>query len=172
MTLPVWDADGLLPEGRHPASLEEVHDRCVIGAPNAARRQELFGSLITFTELAKRIVGPCQLWVDGGFVTAKPKAPFDIDVVIKPDDWDRLLAYTGRDRDRVFGMLTLQDVVVGEPLYLGFERIQPLAGELDAFLCYPGQDEVWHDTWSAVKGDDGEIVEGAVKGYVEVRVNE
>ncbi|CPR57221.1 Uncharacterised protein [Mycobacteroides abscessus] len=168
MSLPEWTSQGLLPPGRHTGTMDDVHDRCVIGAPNTARRQELFGSLITFTELAKRIIGPCQLWVDGGFVTAKAHAPFDVDVVIKPGSWDHLRSYTGRERDRVFGMLTLQDVVVGEPLYLGFERIQPLAGELDAFLCYPGQDDVWHDTWSAVKGDDGEIIEGAVKGYIEV----
>lgn len=170
MPLPEWNEDGRLPVGRHPGTLDDVHDRCVLGAPNTERRQDLFGSLMTFVSLTQRIVGPSRLWIDGGFVTAKTRAPFDIDVVIKPDDWDRLLACTGRDRDRVFGMLTLQDVVVGDPLYLGFDRIQPLAGELDAFLCYPGQDSVWHDTWSCVKGDDGEIIEGISKGYVEVSV--
>lgn len=168
MALPEWNDNGLLPPGRHGATMDEVHDRCVLGAPNTPRRQELFGSLMTFTHLAERIVGPCALWIDGGFVTAKSAAPFDVDVVIKPTDWEHLRSLAGRDRDRVFGMLTIQDVVVGEPLYLGFERIQPLAGDLDAFLCYPGQDAIWHDTWSSVKGDDGTIIEGIAKGYVEV----
>ncbi|GAA4756348.1 DUF6932 family protein [Gordonia alkaliphila] len=171
MSLPDWNDHGLLPPGRHHATLEDVHERCVLDAPNTSHRQELFGSLITYTRLVQRVVGPATLWIDGGFVTAKRSVPFDVDVLIRPKDWTKLSSQpAGRERDRLYGLLTLQDVIVGTPLYVALERIQPLAGDLDSFLCFPGQEDVWHDTWSSVKDDDGDIIEGAIKGYVEVIV--
>lgn len=168
MSLPDWVDPGLLPPGRHLATLEDLYERCVIGAPHRSRREELFAALRTFKDVTRRVIGQASLWIDGDLITAKPEPPSRIDVILVPDDWDALLAAEGRDRDRVFGLLTLHDVVVGHPLYIGLEAMQPFAGELDSFLCYPGDKEDWHEEWSLVNWDD-EVVSGAVKGYVEVR---
>jgi hypothetical protein len=167
MALPDWIDPGLLPVGRHRATIDELYERCVLDAPNQDRREELFMVLRTFIDITRRIIGAATLWIDGGFVTSKPAPPFDIDLLIIPADWAQLNTAAGRDRDRIYGLLTLQDIIVGHPLYLGFERIQPFAGELDSFLCYPGQEADWDLTWSAVKWN-GVLVPGMLKGYVEV----
>lgn len=167
MSLPPWDESRRLPVGRHETTLEGIHDRCVLDAPNRETRQCLYNSLIAYTHLVRRIVGPATLWINGGFMTAKDDAPFDVDVVIHPADWDELEKVEPRDQNRIFGLLTLQDIIVGDPLYIGLDRLQPLGGDLDSFLCFPGQEDVWHDTWSSVKVG-GQVIEGARKGYAEV----
>jgi hypothetical protein len=168
MSLPDWVPPGILPAGRHPASLDELYERCVAGAVNQDRRKELFEVLRVFFDVATRTVGPATYWVDGGFVTNKPQLPFDIDVLIIPDDWSQLSQADPREQMRMYGLLTLQDVIVGPPTYIGLERLQPFAGELDSFLCYPGQQAYWDETWSSLKWGN-QIVDGATKGYVEVR---
>lgn len=169
MSLPEWIDPGVLPPGRHSATLEELYERCVSGAANGTRRAELFDVLISYLSVCRRVIGQAVYWIDGGFVTNKPAAPFDIDVAIVPDDWTMLEQNeTARDELRIFGLLTLQDLIVGPPSYLGLQRLQPFGGELDAFLCYPGQEGVWHATWSSLKWDN-QVIPGREKGYVEVR---
>jgi hypothetical protein len=119
-------------------------------------------------QLLQGLIPSGRAWIDGGFTTLKAAAPGDIDVVILPESWDDLGALTGKQQEQVYGLLTLQDVILGFPMLVALQRIQPVGGALDAFLCYPGHEQVWHDTWACVKGDDGQIVPGAVKGYVEV----
>jgi hypothetical protein len=127
MSLPEWVDPGLLPPGRHRATLEQLHQRCVAGAANSTRRQELFDVLLTFLNVCRRLVGPAAYWIDGGFVTNKPDAPYDVDVAILPDDWEALKNNaSARDELRMWGLLTLQDLIVGPPTYVGLTRLQPL----------------------------------------------
>lgn len=90
MTIPAFNADGLLPPGVHEATFDEVRSR--FGAFQASdRRVRLFDRL---TELVEnmRLSGLFQfLLIDGSFVTTKP-APNDIDLlaVLKPGhDFER-----------------------------------------------------------------------------------
>jgi hypothetical protein len=124
--------------------------------------------LLTYLDICRRVLGAANYWIDGGFVTNKPDAPFDIDVAILPDDWSALERNDSvRDELRFWGLLTLQDLIVGPPTYVGLKRLQPFGGELDSFLCYPGHEPIWHGTWSALKWDNV-LVPGVIKGYVEV----
>ena len=80
MPIPDLNEDGLLPEGIHEASLEEVRER--FGRfQRTDRRPELFSKLALFlTEV--RACGLVEaVIVDGSFVTAKDE-PSDIDLIL------------------------------------------------------------------------------------------
>lgn len=167
--LPDWTDQGLLPPGIHAATLEDVHERFVLDAPHQDRRGMLFRALRTYMELLQQLVPAGRVWIDGGFGTRKDTPPHDVDVVIHPADWEALQGLAEQDHRDLLGLLTHRDIIIGSmdpPQW--WERIQPIGGVLDGFLCYPGQEAIWEQTWSSVKGPDGEIVTGAIKGFVEV----
>lgn len=71
--LPTFTAHGLLPEGVHPATLEEVRER--FGGNE--RREQLLTGLIEALRLL-RAAGCRRVYINGSFVTAK-ELPNDID---------------------------------------------------------------------------------------------
>ncbi|MFT8181031.1 DUF6932 family protein [Mycobacteroides chelonae] len=170
MPLPEWTSDdpGVLPPGRHAATLDDLYMRCVLDAPERERREELFGAFRSFMNVTRRVFGSATVWVSGGLVTRALTPPFDLDVLLLPDNWSLLGGLNGHDRVSVYGLFSLEDVVVGDPLYIAMERIRPFAGEIDSFLCFPGQEDRWHDRLSSIKRHD-QAVPGSVRGYVEVR---
>lgn len=90
-------------------------------------------------------------------------------MVVHPADWNALLALDEHDQNDLLGLLTHQDIIVGSmdpPQW--WARLQPMGGAVDGFLCDPGNEDVWYQTWSSVKGSDGRIITGAEKGFVEV----
>ncbi len=167
MVVPDWDVDGLLPVGRHPATLEQIYDRFVVGATHARERRELlFGCLKTWIQVLQQFVPHGRLWVDGGFVTDKAAPPHDIDVVVFPERPPDLSPDEVRDLDSLF---TLQDILVGSPGPFYLDRLQPVGGTLDAFVCGRLEDEpYWDGIWSSLKLPDGRVIDGPTKGYVEV----
>ncbi len=72
--IPQFTADGLLPEGVHPATLEELSERF---GGNEWRRQSLQGLNEALRLL--RAAGCRRVYINGSFVTAKER-PNDIDV--------------------------------------------------------------------------------------------
>jgi hypothetical protein len=72
--IPEFTADGLLPQGVHPATLEEVLER--FGGNE--RRERLLTGLVEALRLL-RAAGCRRVYVNGSFVTAK-ELPNDIDV--------------------------------------------------------------------------------------------
>jgi len=72
--IPQLTADGLLPEGVHPATLEELSERF---GGNERRRQLLRGLNEALRLL--RAAGCRRIYINGSFVTAKER-PNDIDV--------------------------------------------------------------------------------------------
>lgn len=168
MSLPPWDHTGRLPSGVHRVDLSAIYDRFVLDAPNRDERELLFSSLHIYLRLVRRFDPAGRAWIDGGFGTQKAAKPHDVDVVIHPGDWSALEALPESQQNELLGPLTHQDVIVGSlgPLYV--ERLQPIGGALDGFLCVPGHEATWLDTWASVKDDDGSIIQGAAKGSVEV----
>ncbi|MGH3941010.1 MAG: DUF6932 family protein [Pseudonocardiaceae bacterium] len=169
MGLPNWTDEGLLPQGIHSAAMPDVYERFVCDAPHREHREMLYGALATYLRLLRRLVSSGRAWINGGFCTQKATEPHDVDVVLHPADWAALEALDERDQTDLLGLLTHQDIIVGSmnpPQW--WARLQPVGGALDAFLCYPGQEDMWYRTWSSVKGPDDRIVPGAVKGFVEV----
>ena len=72
--IPQFTAHGLLPQGIHPATLEEVLNR--FGGND--RREQLLAGLIEALRLL-RAAGCRRVYINGSFVTAKER-PNDIDV--------------------------------------------------------------------------------------------
>src|SRR3712207_1316326 len=85
--IPQFTADGLLPQGVHPATLEEVLERF---GGNERRRQLLTGLIEALRLLGA--AGCRRVYINGSFVTAKGR-PNDIDVCwdidgVNPDALD------------------------------------------------------------------------------------
>lgn len=77
MPIPQFSPIGLLPEGIHDCSLEDIaNSLCGNG-----RREEIFNDLVAFLAWTSAQPGPVGVYVDGSFVTNKT-LPGDIDVVI------------------------------------------------------------------------------------------
>ncbi len=85
--IPKFTAGGLLPQGVHPATLEEVSER--FGGNE--RRQQLLAGLVEALRLL-RVAGCRRVYIDGSFVTFK-ELPNDVDVCwdisgVNPDALD------------------------------------------------------------------------------------
>jgi hypothetical protein len=72
--IPEFTAYGLLPEGVHPATLEEVRER--FGGNE--RREQLLNGLVEALRLL-HVAGCRRVYINGSFVTAKER-PNDVDV--------------------------------------------------------------------------------------------
>lgn len=166
MSLPTLTSDGVLPYGKHPGDLADIHERFVSSAPHRDVREDVFASLRVFHQVARRIVRTGTLWVGGNFTSINTSQPDSVVVLIVPDDWDRLAAAPVQEQEKLCGLLTMRDIVVGAPLYIGIDELKPMSGEVDAYLCFPGQEDVWHDDWCS-KADDP-TSSSSDKGYVEV----
>ncbi|MBV9660236.1 MAG: hypothetical protein JO337_03680 [Acidimicrobiales bacterium] len=76
--IPQFDERGCLPPGDHLASWQEIEDRY----GNSIKRQRLLNGLSIVVQ-ALRKQGVHTIWIDGSFVTDKPR-PSDVDVVYRP----------------------------------------------------------------------------------------
>lgn len=168
MPLPGWTAEGLLPVGVHRSTLDDLYERFVLDAPSRERRELLFSAFRTYLTLLKDYIPAGRVWVDGGFCTTKIQPPHDVDVAILPSDLVALNSLDLQKQTDLYGLLTLQDVLVGHPTPRWLERVQPVGGALDAFLVMPGQEQIWHDTWSTLKRPDGTLSGPGMKGFAEV----
>jgi hypothetical protein len=84
--IPLFNEQGMLPEGIHDCTLEEFRDRFGQFQSND-RRPRLFHGLQQFL-LDLRRLGPIIVLVNGSFVTAS-LAPNDVDlIVVLPENWD------------------------------------------------------------------------------------
>lgn len=147
MPLPHWTPEGLLPPGRLPADVADIYERLVFDAPHQNEREILFSALNSYLGAVARIIPAGRAWVGGPFIARTEHVPSGLDVVLLPDDWGNLKRMTGPVRDSLYGLVTLRGVIVGQPaMYL--DQVQPVGGLLDGFLCFPGDEETWAQTWS------------------------
>jgi uncharacterized protein DUF6932 len=167
MALPAWDESGLLPPGIHQAGLPDLYERFVLDAPARERRELLFGALSTHLRLIQAIVPAGRAWIDGSFCTRTARPPHDVDVVLHPGDWKALEGAPPATRLSLGGLITLQGVVVTVPP-AEYDRLQPMGGTIDAFVCYPSHERIWRERWAKVTDPDGNVVTGKVKGFAEV----
>ena len=85
MPLPEFNLSGDLPEGIHPATLEEVITRFGAGT----RRQEVSSRLRRIYETAQSTGQMSSLLIFGSYITDKPE-PNDVDVILIMTDAFRL----------------------------------------------------------------------------------
>jgi hypothetical protein len=78
-----YDHPPLLAPGRHYLTLSEIEALCVFpfAGPSRTRREHLFYALEEFVQryLVERL--PCEIFLDGSFLTEKPE-PDDVDVTV------------------------------------------------------------------------------------------
>src|SRR5215472_3442181 len=125
MGLPPWTEAGLLPPGTHRAGLSDLYERFVLDAPGRPQRELLFGALAIHVRLIQAIIPAGLAWIDGSFCTCASKPPDDVDIVIHPADWKALKAAPPEMKMRLYGLLTLQDVVASLPP-VNLSRLQPV----------------------------------------------
>lgn len=168
--VPDVNEDGLLPPGRHLATLDEIREKFVKDAPFDTERSVVFSALELHFQIIVSLIPTGSLWVDGGFVTHKSwAAPKDADLayILRSEHLNGL---ESEAQERLASLVTLQGVQVAHPPIV-VPRIQPMGGLIDAFLILQevqSMMDYWDGVWSTVKGEDGEIIAGARKGYLEV----
>ena len=81
MPLPSFNAQGLLPEGVHPATTEDLKDRCVTPFPASGTRQDIFHNFCRYQAAVALLGFHATQWVDGSFVDRSRLDPEDVDVV-------------------------------------------------------------------------------------------
>jgi hypothetical protein len=185
--LPPIDPNTLfLPPGVHACTLAEFEYTFVDCAPNVDHRRKRFSALRLFIDVVDDLLPDSTLWLDGGFVSHKSAAPFDIDVLVKtkPTHWaalnrtmqaeiQALMAWVRAGQQgsepkmptyTTFGGLqTHQNVKVGSTPY---PRIQPYGGYLDTFFVPADARAVLNNFERWWKTD---FATGTSKGFVEVK---
>lgn len=81
MTLPTFNAEGLLPDGVHPAIEEELKERCVDPFATSRTRQPVFDGFRRYRNDLSSLGLNITQWVDGSFVDESRLEPDDIDLV-------------------------------------------------------------------------------------------
>ncbi len=81
MPIPDFMQNGALPPGVHTATLEEVEERFAGPGSSYRRRERMRDLKLVVDQLLD--LGVSHIWIDGSFVTSKPR-PQDVDVVCRP----------------------------------------------------------------------------------------
>lgn len=160
---------GYLPPSPLPyrVTLSDVHDLFVAKAPFRERREALFIALSTYSALVWAEIPKAVIWIDGGFATHKDwEAPDDVDVVVVADDVES----STKARMASQGLFTMTDVTAkislkDMPL---ISKLRPFGGLVDAYFATSNTSELLRRQLSQVRGPDGEIMAGVLKGIVEV----
>lgn len=155
------DYPPLLPPGRHTMTLLEVERRFVHAFPGNARRAHLFHKFEEFMQTYLLAAFPCEIWLDGSFLTEKPE-PGDIDatVMIEPHVGASL---TPEQSDLI--SRTLNDAAFAPEVdgfaYVKLERDDPDYGDE---MLDPAS--TWHEVYGAEHSKEW------LKGFVVLKLRE
>jgi hypothetical protein len=104
MPLPAFNARGLLPDGIHDATIDELHARSVVEFPGSATRADIFANFVRYRDAIVALGFSVTQWVDGSFVDLTRRDPEDIDVVNFCESDNIRAASAGIDEiDRLLG---------------------------------------------------------------------
>jgi hypothetical protein len=81
MSLPTFTAEGLLPDGVHPATEDELKERCVDPFPTSRTRQPVFDGFCRYRADLSGLGLNITQWADGSFMDSTRLDPDDIDLV-------------------------------------------------------------------------------------------
>lgn len=79
-----YDHMPLLAPGRHKMAFADVQQLCVTMFDGNRQREVLYHHLEEFVQAYLRLQLPCEIWIDGSFMTEKPD-PSDVDVLVQID---------------------------------------------------------------------------------------
>lgn len=161
--IPAMNDDGRLPVGRWPATLDEVYQRFVVEAPFRDEREKVWAAFRLWCDLVWNLLPDSPMWIDGGFVTHKTwAAPHDVDVAVVTKQSIYNQAIDNRWRGQLWTTNNSSDKT---------QRVQPMGGYVDGFPVIRGLHDprIFEQTWTTVTDQNGDVIKGAVKGYLEVR---
>lgn len=162
MALPGFDANGLLPTGRHVATEAEVQVALVDSFPASVRRPFVFQRWRLHRATLANLIDVHEQWLDGSFAEDK----------VDPNDIDLVTIYDGSSYDA----MTAEERVLPDSLMYGHWTEQ--FWKCDAFgvgMYAPGHPmwgacqqaiDYWHNWWSHTRPNDPRGY--LSKGYVVV----
>ena len=159
MGIPILNADGLLPPGIHRLTVDEFEAMFVDGMNDTEHRRRIFKRWRLHRAHLQNLVPISHQWIDGSFVTAKPK-PADIDVVTFFDgsDFDVL---PPMEKDMFQGLLDGSSTRARWTVdSYGVARMSGSDAERRAYDIATGY---WKKQWSSVRDQPA-----LRKGFVEV----
>lgn len=165
MTLAFADGGELQP-GVYPMTMDTLYEVFVEQAPNQKCRRVLYSALRLHLDILTEVGGPSTVILGGGFISHRPSAPTDVDLVYFCRDSEHLATILADDAG--LSLLTLQNGYIAKPAMFGFKRLQPVGGKVDAFLTTPRREHYWRGLWSTVKGTGENGDPRVERGYVEV----
>lgn len=165
---------GLLPttpdRSPHAATVDEVYQTFVVGAPHRGRRQLIWDAFSIYSQLLWGYFPDAQLWLNGGFVTHKRDEPHDLDIAFLVPTSELEIVFN-REPDSL-SLLTLQGVTVEQPTLGRLPRVQPFGGLIDSFYVPSDIEaalETWKDRWSLAPDPSGQGFRSDLeKGFLEV----
>jgi hypothetical protein len=168
VALPDLDADGLLPPGRHVATLVEVEERFITAFSTSNSRTALWAGYLSHRAALTALVPVEAQWLDGSFVTAV-NDPGDVDVVSIFDS-SQFNALDPATRMAV-GPL----VAGGGSKVFGCHSffIASVPGAHAQFPDYLKRRASWDHLWSVINQKHPEYADARfatmTKGYVEIK---
>ena len=89
--------------------MPDLYERLVLDAPHREQRELLYGALAIHLKIIQTIIPAGLAWIDGSFCRRGHEPPGDVDVVIRPADWNALRAVRAEAKAKLYALLTLQD---------------------------------------------------------------
>ena len=81
MPLPAYEPNGLLPDGVHAATPQDLESRCVSPFPTSTTRAGIFTGFTSYQNALAALGLNVTQWVDGSFVDQSRLDPEDVDLV-------------------------------------------------------------------------------------------
>ncbi|WP_371717099.1 hypothetical protein [Ancylobacter sp. TS-1] len=149
----------LLAPGRHRMSMRRLSDICVSAFPTSTNRQPLFQALLQLISDLATLNIPCEIWIDGSYLTAK----------IEPDDIDLSVRFAVEDFDRLDPMVqnTIMSRLSGKTYHPRLDTYAFVSGPRDHEYAdiFAETENYWAEWWSVARA-------GWLKGVAVVRLGE
>lgn len=154
-----YDHEPLLPPGRHIMTLWDIERQFVSALDDRQVRGRLYVSLEEMVQEFLRASIPCEMLIDGSFITRKAR-PDDIDVAVRVD-WD-VYECLATDQKQLVSGLNDEQFLPGLDTfsYIAYPRDHPYRGTAadDA--------ETWAEQWGSEHGKRW------IKGIAVLRLGE
>lgn len=169
MALPARNADGLLPPGRHEATLAEIKVAFVDAFPGSSTRPQVWERFLRFRTALLGVIPVEAQWINGSFVTG----------VVDPNDVDVVSVVQAG----AMNALDIQTRQAVGPLIAGHATLATWGCDSFLIASYPGTHEnfpkylerraYWDGWWSKVNPKHEQYSDPRFltlsKGYVEIR---
>jgi hypothetical protein len=105
MPLPDFEPSDLLPGGVHPATREDLQERCVSSFAAGSTRPRVFAGFCRYQDAVAALGLSVTEWVDGSFVDRSRLNPEDVDVVNFCDSTNLNAAASAHSASQIQAML-------------------------------------------------------------------